>query len=385
MTTNPQIDGAWTLQSTNTALQGRLHDLGLFVSGSSGSGIVGRSGIIPQDSDASGGFYDLQVIPSSPTPNMSLTVHAGNCVINRSGQGPYHVFNKQDVVVTLDPANVTNPRIDLIIARVYDTAIGDSKTGAWIEAITGTPAGSPVVPDVTTIPGAIALAQIAVAANASAINTGQITDRRQSTGVLGGLRNMLVGDAASTTVPTGFTNGELRLQQTTSGARGEIAMWLNGAWEPVWESAGRDFASFARVGGYGTFADNTDKVLDMDTTVEASDLVVATNNGFINLALFTVQRKGIWMVDYAVRFDSNNNASNGYHRIELQSGTGTTLSSQKDFAPTGTGGFAEISLSWMGRCVPGDAFVPHLTKANGGVTGLNTGLYTHIKFFWMGP
>jgi hypothetical protein len=100
-------------------------------------------------------------------------------------------------VVDLDPADATNPRIDLIVLKVLDTGIGDGSTDVQLLAVTGTPAGSPVAPAVPT--GAIELARVAVAAapTGDTIVNANITDRRKSTGLFGTVRQLLANDAVS--------------------------------------------------------------------------------------------------------------------------------------------------------------------------------------------
>lgn len=77
--------------------------------------------------------------------------------------------------VPLAAANTTNPRKDLVVARadfVNNLVV--------LDVVTGTPAGSPVLPTVTQNSSIyeIALAEVAVAANATSIAAGNVTDRR---------------------------------------------------------------------------------------------------------------------------------------------------------------------------------------------------------------
>lgn len=87
---------------------------------------------------------------------------------------------EEEEVVTLDTADPTNPRIDLIVMRA-------NYTDRTIEfaAKTGTPAGSPVVPTVQQDDDIweVALAQVAVAANDTTITNSNITDLRALNGV----------------------------------------------------------------------------------------------------------------------------------------------------------------------------------------------------------
>lgn len=87
-----------------------------------------------------------------------------------------HYFNS-DAIVTLAvaAADVTNPRIDNVVVRVDWT----NNTIA-LAVLTGTPAGSPTIPAVTQSASIweISLANVAVAAGASTVAAGNVTDKR---------------------------------------------------------------------------------------------------------------------------------------------------------------------------------------------------------------
>lgn len=203
MVTNATMTDAWTLQLTNSALRGRLHD-GLFLAPATGGPMVWRDGVVPSTM-SSGVVLDLSVTTDSPTASMSTRVYPGQCVINRSGQGPYGCSLNAFARVTHNASDTTNPRIDCVVARLYDSAIGDSQTGPWIEVITGTPAATPSAPAVPT--GAIKLAEVTVPATATQIVAGNIADKRRSTAPRGAPRLLLAGDSAS---DAGAYAGELR-------------------------------------------------------------------------------------------------------------------------------------------------------------------------------
>ena len=121
------------------------------------------------------------------TPNMSVNVAAGTAwvpgtqVSNVSGfafnlQGVYWVLNDATVNLAISAADPTNPRIDLVVLQVIDSQYGGASDTAQLAVITGTPAASPVAPAAPS--NSITLAQVAVAANATSIASGNITDRR---------------------------------------------------------------------------------------------------------------------------------------------------------------------------------------------------------------
>jgi hypothetical protein len=139
--------------------------------------------------------------------------------------------------VTLANADLVSPRIDLIVAQVYDTAIGDSVAGLTpslsapgglvLQSVTGTPGGVPVAPSAPT--GSIVLAQVAVAQNAVTITSGNITDKRRSALTPSGARTQLPGDIAVT--DNGAVSGELRHTIGTSWP--DIRIWSGTNWKPV--------------------------------------------------------------------------------------------------------------------------------------------------------
>lgn len=111
---------------------------------------------------------ELQVTPSG-TPSMVLQVAAGSADVNGAGQdsGSTRVQIRQASTVTVSAADPTNPRIDIVVLR--DTGV--------LSVVAGTPAGSPVAP--STPSASILLAQVAVAALATALDASTITDYRQ--------------------------------------------------------------------------------------------------------------------------------------------------------------------------------------------------------------
>lgn len=155
------------------------------------SSILAGTGVV-----GSGDFYVTQ----NGTPNMSVNVAAGqiwipgtlasttgfpNNINAQTGYGLPSTFNEQasyygwnngTVNLTIAASNPTNPRIDLIVASIQDAQYSGSNNQPVLQVITGTPAASPVAPSAPA--SSVVLAQIAVAANATSIVTGNITDER---------------------------------------------------------------------------------------------------------------------------------------------------------------------------------------------------------------
>ena len=121
---------------------------------------------------------DLAVTETG-TPAMSVTVATGRAIIQGTEgtyQGPYIVENRGITVVAVTASDVSNPRTDLVVARVQDQAYSGT-TNAWsLAVIEGTPAASPVAP---TLPAnALLLATVTVAAAVSTIVNANIADGR---------------------------------------------------------------------------------------------------------------------------------------------------------------------------------------------------------------
>ena len=123
-------------------------------------------------------------VTANGTPNMTVNVAAGEALIpgtqQPASQGAYYVYNDGSVSVPIAASDATNPRRDLIVARVYDRDYSGT-LGEWrIERVAGTPAVSPVDP--ATPADSILLARVAVAAGATSISSGNITDLRSRLG-----------------------------------------------------------------------------------------------------------------------------------------------------------------------------------------------------------
>ena len=119
------------------------------------------NGVFPNPSN------NLKVVAKS---DLTVTVKAGYGFINAK-----YVNNSSDYDLTLDAADTSNPRIDRIVLRLSTT-----NRNITLNILKGTPAAEPEAPSLTRSSTVyeLALANIAVAANATAITTADITDRR---------------------------------------------------------------------------------------------------------------------------------------------------------------------------------------------------------------
>ena len=173
---------------------------------------------------------DLLVSEKSGTPNMSVDVAVGSCLITgteSATQGAYWLENLAVLNVVISASDATNPRKDLIVAKVQDSDFSGATDAGSIVVVTGTPAGSPAEP---TVPdNAVVLAMVDVAALASSVVDANVTDRRTSTtgqdrlAAMGG-----VTVAASTAqLPTSPTEGLMAWQSDTA----QMKVYTSAAWE----------------------------------------------------------------------------------------------------------------------------------------------------------
>lgn len=122
---------------------------------------------------------DLVVSQRGGGVNMSVDVSAGSVIIPASvaSRGTYLCTSDavENVAITAAPG-AGSTRIDLIVARVYDTEYGDGSDEWTLEAVTGTPGPSPSEPSAPA--GSVVLARVNVGSSVSAITNANIADRR---------------------------------------------------------------------------------------------------------------------------------------------------------------------------------------------------------------
>lgn len=132
------------------------------------------------------GGTDLMVVQRAAGTNMSVDVGAGAGWIKGSStarQGLYDIYNDAAVNVGITTANGTNPRIDQIVARIYDTTDGGSAQDiATVEVVTGTATAGATLNNRTGV-GALPahtllLADVLVGAGVTSITNANIRDRR---------------------------------------------------------------------------------------------------------------------------------------------------------------------------------------------------------------
>lgn len=200
------------------------------------------------------------LVTQNGTPNMSVNVAAGHVWIDgteSATQGAYHCYNdatKNLVVAASDP---TNPRKDLVVAKVQDAAYSGAVNAWTLAVVTGTPAASPAEP---TVPAnAVVLAMINVAALATTITNANITDRRRRACGLSG-----IAVCTSTTRPSAPYAGQEIFETDTA----KVLVYDGTGWvEIVTAGAWSDFTPVITQGTTPTFTKNYSKFTRMGRTI----------------------------------------------------------------------------------------------------------------------
>jgi hypothetical protein len=180
-----------------------------------------------------GGVYPgIGAMGVSSSSGLNVQVAAGYCCVPHptAGQGGYIFGTLQAQNLSLAAADPVNPRIDLIVARVYDT--GDSASYCDVEVVSGTAATPPAQPSAPS--AAIALASVYVPAASVALASGAVTDLRTYVVAPGGIlpiANSAAAPAAPATQVMYDMSRNLLVQGT--GTAGTTALLNTGAWTPA--------------------------------------------------------------------------------------------------------------------------------------------------------
>lgn len=207
---------------------------------------------------------DLAVTQRAGGANMSVDVAPGTVLLLASvgSRGKYLCRSDAVTNVAVGAApGAGSSRIDLVVARVYDTEYGEATDSWTIEVVAGTAGPSPVAPAVPA--GSIALARVAVGSEVAAITNGDITNTRSFAGHI----------TASDYLPVVARDGQIVV-----GSNGQITVRQDGQW---WSGITRDLF------GLRNLAIATTAVSTGGTTVDTATLpqpsapvsVIATVSG----------------------------------------------------------------------------------------------------------
>ena len=180
-----------------------------------------------------GGVYPgIGAMGVSASRGLNVQVAAGYCCVPHpvTGQGGYIFGTLTAQTLSLAAADPSNPRIDLIVARVYDTS--NSSSFCDVEVITGVAATPAVTP--STPSAAIALASVSVPAAAVALSSGAVTDLRAYVVAPGGILP-IANSAAAPAVPATQVMYDMsrNLLVLGTGSAGSTALLSAGPWTPA--------------------------------------------------------------------------------------------------------------------------------------------------------
>lgn len=180
------------------------------------------------------------------TGPMTATLGTGRAVIQGTDiQGSYPVAITDAETLVFVDGDPANPRVDLVVLRVYDAAYDDSgQVRAAVEIIPGTPAAAPEAPPLPA--AALALYRVAVAAGVSA-GTGGLdfptvtTDVRRYTVAVGGIIPAADAPAA---YPGQYRDDGTGLQRSTgtawAGLAAEVVPWTKASLVSGYSHNGND-------------------------------------------------------------------------------------------------------------------------------------------------
>lgn len=154
----------------------------------------------------------------TPGTGMTVLVGGGSFVVPNSGTptaGGYVATLTSQATLTVQTADPSNPRIDIVVANVVDN--GNNTSFGEVQIITGVAAPSPSAPSAPA--NSITLAQITVSAGASAITSGMITDKRPYTTATGGVLKAPIGSVTGYSGQIAFdaASGRFYHNNNTSG------------------------------------------------------------------------------------------------------------------------------------------------------------------------
>ncbi|MGW6389372.1 hypothetical protein ACWFR1_02455 [Streptomyces sp. NPDC055103] len=250
--------------------------------------LASRSGILPGSVDGKYRVNGLSMASSGP---MSATVYAGRAVIQGpDNQGAYPVTLDAETVLTFGDGDPVNPRVDLVVLRVYDDEFDNlTKSEAALEIIRGEPKAQPSAPEAP--PLSLALFSVKVPAGTSA-GTGGIN---WAGGALTDLRTTLVGVGGILPV---YNNagvpGSYPGQYQDNDNAHHLQRWDGNGWVAYPKEVGGIAPSGAlSVGSYtGQFRDNNGTIQRWNGTSWATYQppveVETTNSGVTALAGWTV-------------------------------------------------------------------------------------------------
>lgn len=196
----------------------------------------------------------------SPGTGMNVEVAAGGAFVagdNTSTQGVYHVYNDGATPLPIAASDPTDPRLDLVVARVYDSTYSGSADEWKLEVLTGQPSPSPSPAEVPL--NAVPLAVVEVPAGAATV--GSIADERRSYALCG-----LTGLIATATFSTaGSHEFDKTMYPGASSVR--VRVIGGGGSGGSCGATGSGESACSAGGGAGAYAESTINYADLTTDI----------------------------------------------------------------------------------------------------------------------
>ncbi|MHC0429979.1 hypothetical protein ACX6XY_07300 [Streptomyces sp. O3] len=220
------VRSAWLINRTDTTTGQSRTDTRLTPVGtmSPQGSLASRDGVIPGSSTGEWVMDGLYVYGQEA--GMTASIAPGRAIIQSfETAGAYPVVLTDYTSLTLADGDPANPRVDVVVARIYDAQHDSSgRTEAVLEVVQGVPAADPQPP--ATPKGAIALAEVKVQAGASVGTQGidwdnAVFDRRRPTVAVGGVIPQSWGDSFDGAYP-----GQYR------DTGGHLERWDGATWQP---------------------------------------------------------------------------------------------------------------------------------------------------------
>jgi len=179
-----------------------------------GDRLLVEGGVLPSADDTA-----FATTSSGTSSSPSVTIGSGRCVVPVTGNYGYEcTWPSGQGAIALTTPNGTNPRKDLLVARIYNAAEhGDSLTGFYLETVDGVAASNPQPPQVP--PGSIPLKDVQVATTGALT----ITNRAYYTRAAGGVRRTENDGNRAGSHPR-----DLRIS-----TGGELGVWQGGVWQTL--------------------------------------------------------------------------------------------------------------------------------------------------------
>jgi ubiquitin-protein ligase len=241
--------------------------------------LVPRGGVHPA-------LGKMMAVTQQGSPTMGITVGSGVCAVagtEGASQGAYYCLAQSDTNISVTAAHASLARIDIVVARVQDSAYSGAVNSFTLEVVAGTPSGSPAVP---TVPNnSMVLAHIAVAANATQIVNANITDKRPYIGM------GILPVATSADLPTVTFDGMFAFDRAT-----DTLYWADTA--GVWQRQ-----------------DSTKPVTQISVATDSASVTNASELTVLTLPSFTYKAGKAYKVNVQVGIKYPTTATGIYLRV----------------------------------------------------------------------